>query len=94
MERVLLLVWTQINLAVATGSYPHPGDVECYDYELTLDMVKKLISQSNEIALKQVFGPDFKSKKPEEVTLLEALELKDLLTKLKIRVKKIYMKVK
>lgn len=75
------LTWTQINIAAATGSYPYPGDVECHDYELTLDMIERLISQSNEIALKQVFGPDFKLKKSEEVTLLEALELERLINK-------------
>lgn len=75
------LTWTQLNLIAAMGGYPYPGDVECFDHNLTPSMVKKLIIKSKETALKQVFGNNFKSRKIESVTLLEALELERLINK-------------
>ncbi len=75
------LTWTQVNLSAMRGTYPFPGDVELYSHELTPKMVRKLLSKSNEIAIKQVFGRDVRTISPEEVTLLEALELERLINK-------------
>ena len=75
------LTWTQVNLSARQGTYPFPGDIECLDYKLTLKKVRKLLVQSTNIAVKQVFGKDICNIKPENVTLLDALELERLFYK-------------
>lgn len=75
------LTWTQINLSAALGTYPYPGDIELYYYKLTLRMIRKLLTKSNDIAIKQVFGKDICSIDSQTVTLLEALELERLINK-------------
>lgn len=75
------LTWTQVNLSAMHGSYPFPGDIESYNNKLTLKKIKKLLSESNEIAIKQVFGRDVYTINPKTVTLLESLELERLINK-------------
>ncbi len=75
------LTWTQINLASMYGSYPCYGDVDCYNNYFTIDKVKKLISHCPIIYLKQLFGENYRAKKLDSITLLEALELERLMYK-------------
>jgi len=77
------LVWTQTNLAAMFGGYPFKGDVECYTNHLTVDKLKRIIAHCPEIYLKQVLGENYKSKRLENVTLLQALELERLMYKSK-----------
>lgn len=74
----LALKWSQINISSMIGSYPFDGDIECYDYVLDKKYIKKLIKKTSEISFKQLFGENYRSKKINEVTLLEALELERL----------------
>ncbi|MDD4706411.1 MAG: adenylosuccinate synthetase [Bacilli bacterium] len=75
------LTWTQINLSAMQGTYPYLGIEELYDYCLSNEKVEKLLSESNEIAIKQIFGKDISAIHFNEVTLLEALELERLINK-------------
>lgn len=75
------LTWTQVNLASMFGSYPCRGDVDCYYSNYDEKLLKKYISHCNEVYLKQLFGADFRSKKINSITLLEALELERLMYK-------------
>ena len=77
------LTWTQINLASMYGCYPCHGDVECFPSHLNIKRLKKIISHCPPIYLKQVFVENYKSKKLETITLLEALELERLMYKSK-----------
>lgn len=77
------LTWTQINLASMYGSYPHHSDVDCYLNYLTTEKIKKLVSHCPSIYLKQLFGKNYRSKKLNSITLLEALELERLIYKSK-----------
>ena len=75
------LTWTQINLAAMYGGYPHKGDIECYNSHIKMERIKKIISHCPEIYLKQLFGQEYRSKKIESITLLEALELERIMYK-------------
>ncbi len=79
------LTWTQINLASMFGEYPFDGDVLCYQNFLTerKKRLKKLISQCPEAYLKQVLGENYRNRKIDSITLLEALELERLVYKFK-----------
>ena len=77
------LTWTQINLASMCGGYPFRGDVNFYDSYVTTDKLKKLFSHCPEVYLKQIFGENYRSKKLDSITLLEALELERLIYKSK-----------
>lgn len=77
------LAWTQINLASMCGGYPFRGDVNFYDSYVTTDKLKKLFSHCPEVYLKQIFGENYRSKKLDSITLLEALELERLIYKSK-----------
>ena len=77
------LTWTQVNLSSMYGTYPYQGDVECYPHTLNRKRIKKGLKYCPEIYLKQIFGENYKQVKPEEVTLLEALELERLFYKSK-----------
>ncbi len=75
------LTWTQINLAAMYGGYPHCGDIDCYPNYLNTKRMKKIISHCPEFYLKQVFGENYKSRKIESISLLQALELERLMYK-------------
>lgn len=75
------LTWTQVNLSAMNGTYPFPNDIDLYSYGLTSETVKKLLSESNEVAIKQIFGREVNTINPETVTLLQALELERLINK-------------
>lgn len=77
------LTWTQINLASMFDTYPCRGDVECYPSHLSTKYIQKLLGHTNEIYLKQLFGANYRSIKPEDITLLQALELERLMYKSK-----------
>lgn len=77
------LTWTQINLAAMDERYPFRGDIDCYGNFLDVDRIKKVLSHCPEIYLKQVFGVNYRSKKLDSITLLEALELERLMYKVK-----------
>lgn len=77
------LTWTQINLDSMYGCYPYEGDIDCYNNYLDINKVKKLVSHCPEISLKQVFGKNYRTKKLDDITLLEALELERLMHKAK-----------
>ena len=79
------LTWTQVNLASMFGGYPYHGDVEGYKSLLPIRKarLKKLLSQCPLVYLKQIFGEDYRSKKIDSITLLEALELERLVYKFK-----------
>lgn len=77
------LTWTQINLASMYGGYPYRGDIDCYHSYLNVKRLKKIISHCPEIYLKQVLSENYKSKKLDSITLLEALELERLMHKSK-----------
>ena len=65
------------------GGYPFRGDVNFYDSYVTTDKLKKLFSHCPEVYLKQIFGENYRSKKLDSITLLEALELERLIYKSK-----------
>lgn len=77
------LTWTQINLASMCGGYPFREDVNCYESYVTTDKLKKLFSHCPEVYLKQIFGENYRNKKLDSITLLEALELERLIYKSK-----------
>ena len=75
------LTWTEINIASLYGEYPFHGITECYKSFLNRKKLKKLISHCPEIYLKQTLKENYRTKKLEEFTLLEALELERLMYK-------------
>lgn len=75
------LTWTQVNLASMYKSYPFNGDVDCFDNNLSLELVRELVLKCPDKYLMQVFGPDYRSKCIEDITLLEALEVERLIYK-------------
>ena len=75
------LTWTQINLASMYGGYPFAGDVECYENNMTLKRIKKVMGHCAEVYLKQVLGNNYRQVKPCNITLLQALELERLFYK-------------
>ena len=77
------LTWSQINLASMYGGYPHNGDVDLYPNSLNRKRVKKGLKYCPEIYLKQIFGENYKDIDPNDVTLLQALELERLFYKSK-----------
>lgn len=74
----LPLYWSQVNISASSGSYPCVGDVECYDYNLNRKYVRKLLSHSTEITLKQLFGKNYRSKREQDISVIETLELERL----------------
>lgn len=77
------LTWTQINLSSMYESYPYPEDVSNYPSYLNDEKLKKMVAHCPEIYLKQLFGENYRSKRPADITLLEALELERLMYKAK-----------
>lgn len=77
------LTWSQINLSSMYGGYPFEGDIESYSSAVDKAYIKKLLSHSSEIFLKQLFGENYRSKNPDNITVLEALELERLYYKAK-----------
>lgn len=75
------LTWTQVNLASMYESYPFTGDVSCFAHQMNFAYFKKLLAHCPEIYLKQLWGEHFRTKKVEDITLLEALELERLVYK-------------
>lgn len=79
--------WTQINLASMYGSAPYIGDIDdTYGGgNLSNKKLRNIIYECPEIALKIVFGKNYKSKIKalSSITLLEALELERLMYKFK-----------
>lgn len=71
-------LWSQINIASLFGRYPFLKDLECYNYQIDSNRIKKLLSQCSEVALKQVFGANYRQKKISDITLIEALEIERL----------------
>lgn len=77
------LTWSQINLSSMYGGYPFEGDIESYSSAVDKAYIKKLLSHSSAIFLKQLFGESYRSKNPDNITVLEALELERLYYKAK-----------
>ena len=78
------LTWTQINLASQYGGYPYVGDIEqLYDYILSKKLIKKGLKYCPEEYLKQIFGQDFQNVNPNDVSILQALEMERLYWKSK-----------
>lgn len=77
------LTWTQINLSSMYGGYPCRGDVDNYSNSLNIKRIKKGLKYCPEIYLKQIFGENYKQVNPNDVTLLQALELERLFYKSK-----------
>ena len=76
------LTWTDINIASMFGFYPYKGlvnefstDDEYYDI---CDFVEGDLRRCPEIYLMQVFGENFNNIKPEDVSLIQALEIERL----------------
>ena len=75
------LTWTEINIASQFGWYPYEGmfdDLTSYDECDFLDFVKEDLSRCPEIYLKQIFGENYKNINPNNITLLQVLELERL----------------
>ena len=77
------LTWTQVNIAADQGSYPFEGDVDLYNNNLTKNKIRKLLSRSDEIALKQVLGNNYRNIRIEDIKLIQVLELERLYYKRK-----------
>lgn len=77
----LPLTWSQVNISASLGSYPFNCDVECYDYDLNLRYINRLLYHSTSINLKQLFGINYTLKKADEISIIEALELERLFYK-------------
>lgn len=77
------LTWTQINIASLYGGYPFKGDILSFPSHLSESYLKKLLSHTPEVYLKQLFGLDYRLKKIQDISLLEALELERLRNKAK-----------
>ncbi len=78
------LTWTQVNLASMYGGYPYKGDIEeLYDYVLSNKLVEKGLKYCPDEYLMQIFGKDFKNINPNDVTILQALEMERLYYKSK-----------
>lgn len=76
------LTWTEINIASQFGWYPYKGMLDDfrieYEEDEFLEYVQEDLSRCPEIYLKQIFGENYKNVNPEEVTLLQALEMERL----------------
>ena len=78
------LTWTQVNLASMYGRYPYRGDIqEQYDYILSKRLIRKGLKYCPEHYKKQIFGKDYENIKPEDVSILQALEMERLYHKSK-----------
>lgn len=79
------LTWTQINIASMYGNYPFNSSQNFANNFLAIrqQRLKKLISQCPEFYLKQVLGDDFRFRKLDSITILEALEIERLVYKSK-----------
>lgn len=79
------LTWTQINLASMYGNYPFNCAKNFENNYLVerQNRLKKLISQCPEIYLKQVLGDNFRFRRLDSITILEALEIERLVYKAK-----------
>jgi adenylosuccinate synthase len=75
------LTWTEVNISAKLGTYPYPGILDGYGFEVSLKLVKNLLAQSKEIAIKQIFNRDVSAINPQTVTLIEALEMERLIAK-------------
>ena len=76
------LTWTEINVAAQFGWFPYKGMLDDFKIEYEedefLEYVREDISRCPEIYLKQIFGDKYKDINPEDVTLLQALEMERL----------------
>lgn len=76
------LTWSEINIASQYGWYPTKRLIEVFKVnDNILDNVKSDLDRCPEIYLKQIFGEGYKSIKPKDVTLLQALEMERLFYK-------------
>ncbi len=78
------LYWSLVNIAAQFGIYPYRGMLEdMFPSMLTPSLAKHLLARCPEIYLKQVLGPNFRSRKIKSITTIEALELERLIAKSK-----------
>lgn len=78
------LYWSLVNIAAQYGTYPYKGMInDLFSSMLTPKLSKHLLTRCPEIYLKQVLGPNYRSRKIETITTIEALELERLIAKSK-----------
>lgn len=79
------LTWTEINVAAQFGWYPYEGLIDDfrieYDDDEFLEYVGRGLLRCPKTYLKQVFGKGYRNVKPEDVSLLQALEVERLIHK-------------
>ena len=76
------LTWTEINIAAQFGWYPHNEMLNDFKIEYPedelLDYIKNDLLRCPEIYLKQIFGDNYQSVNPKDISLLQALEVERL----------------
>lgn len=77
------LYWIEVDIAYLYGGYPYKGMLREYDYTIDPKIVKKYMSHCPEIYLKQLFGNDYRSIRPDFLDIEEAMELERLYHKAK-----------
>ena len=77
------LTWTEINLASLFGTYPYPGIEQGFEKEFNVKNVMRDLKRCPKEYLIQLFGENYAEINPNDVTLLQALELERLCAKAK-----------
>lgn len=77
------LSWTEVNLASMHECYPYKGYVNLFPDTLNPKYIRFLLGHCPIVYLKQLFGNDYRGKNPDNLTLVEVLELERLYFKAK-----------
>lgn len=72
------LTWSEVNFASAYGWYPSQGLVRDFKKDYSLNTVKKFYKSCPRTYYEQIFGPNYKTIKLEDITIEQALELERL----------------
>lgn len=79
------LTWSQINMASLLDTAPFKGDLEESFGGVDLEIVTRLFKESSDVALLQIFGPQYKCDNfsLEDINVIQALEMERLINKRK-----------
>lgn len=77
------LTWSHINYSAKFGTYPQLDQFEDYEEALTDEMKIRLLNESNNRSLLQIFGPNYASINLDDITIVDALEMERLINKAK-----------
>lgn len=75
------LTWSHINISSKYGFYPTKDQFDAFSDMLDDDLKIKLLNNSSNLALLQIFGPNYKCIKLDDITLEDALEMERLIHK-------------